>query len=356
MTTVRRILDLYGRDSLSPADFAQLAAGIDFERTPFNVDIAMARLAARFPDAAEGHPLFPRLQGLERKLLVQDAWQWSHAVPHLRRLQEAGVGTRIFGDASLWLGDLKDRPRKMAGIQACVPDVRQARRLLGSRTVRGKDDAHLALQDRLFPVHTLREEPCEGFVPCRDASGLEVSLPGTELQFLLLCANHLNGITGDGFRDSCLQWMMDAVDIVRDNPGFDGQRLAALAAAYAQLGTLLDALELLRQAVPGRFAPFFPFGYAPTPAETVSARRRQRFLDLDRRCREHAYRGKPFPFLHRLAYRLRCNHYDLARYYPEASHAAILLRAPGYYFRKYLSGPLSAKGKDAARQRGTGAE
>ena len=358
MTMVRQILELYGRDTLPPTGFGLLVAGFDPGRAPFNVNVALARLASRFPEAAESHPILPRLQGLNRKLLVQDALQWSRAVPFLTHFQEAGIRVYLNGGAGLWLGALRDQPRKMNGVDIWVEgkNFQTARHILGGRTVRKKKETVLTLQDALFRIPTLPEGTPEGFLPFRDPSGVEVFLPGTELQFLLLCANYLNGITGDSFQDSCLQWMMDAIDIVRSQAGFDWQRLISLAAGYGELGCLMEALSLLRGLCPSRFKTVFPGGYALNPAEKVWAQRRERFLSLDRKCREKEYRGKPFPFFHRLSYRLRSNHYDLARYYPDASDAAVLFRAPRYYWKKYVLNGFFLFVKKTPGKGGTGAE
>lgn len=344
------LLQMYAKGFLLLFEYQALVRSIDFERESFNVNLALSRLSMRYADTVRETALFPRLKGVHSKILVENAWQWSQALPSLRALSEAGIEACAVDGSALRLSSLVDMPRKMAAVGLFVKPLEY------SRACRVLAGSGALVRDRLFKVRTMASKPSEGLIPFRDSSGVTLLIPEVELQFLMHCCNSIFLLEGNAFNDACLQWFMDAVDIVRNN-SINWDRVAYLASSYGQTAILDYALAALKPYVSAGNAvcsssvaagPLVTGGSAfdatgtvtgssdLSAAEAVALRRHALYLAADKRCRSLSAGTGLLNFSRRALNRLKANHFDLSRFYPRRRFLSLLALTPRYYCHKYF--------------------
>lgn len=327
----QHLIDLYAKDFILMFEFEGLLKSVRFEEESFNFNLALSRMSLRFADMVRTDPLFPRLKGIYSKTIIANAWDWSKASETLHRLAAEGIGLTPVDNAALRLASLEGIPRKMGTAEVVVrrEDLSKARKIAGN------DDA-VRFRGNLFRVHTLKDGPQDGLVAFDDRAGGCTQIPSTELQFLMLCSNNALSLAGNIFDDRCLQWVMDAIDIVRKHPEISWKEVSRLASAHRQTATLQYAMNILKQTVPAIFSGMVLPLEEVSEAEREAISRQALYLEADRRCRDNAGKTGPAALCRRLLLRLVCNIRGIARFFPRKGMAGILLLAPGYHFRKYL--------------------
>lgn len=326
----QRLLDLYSKDFILMFEYESFVRGVMFEDESFNFNLALSRMTMRFADMVRTNALFPRLKGVYSKTLVGNAWAWSKSAEALRSLAGSGSRAVVIGDAALRLTTLKDVPRKMACMEVCMRPSVKADIIADAPA----SDA-LRVRRSLFRVHTGKEDVVDGLQEYHDSSGLSFLIPSDELQFLMLCANSIFQMDGNSFNDACLQWVMDAVDIVRLRPEINWERVAHLALVYGQNATLMRAMDILKDLVPSVLGNISIPVHEPSQAEMTAMNRHMRFLELDARCRKNASKRGFLSLCCRPVFRLQSNWMDLLRYYPCRNLPGMLRLALVYHYRKY---------------------